>query len=61
MQNLRWTDDGKRNAALCERDFIIERQGKAIPGVVWRPLRVAGAQPLVLMGHGGTGHKRSDR
>jgi dienelactone hydrolase len=59
MPNLRWTDDGKRSAAVCERDFTIERRGKAIPGVVWQPLRVTGAQPLVLMGHGGSGHKRS--
>ena len=59
MPNLRWTDDGKRSAAVCERDFTIERSGKAIPGVVWQPLRATGAQPLVLMGHGGSGHKRS--
>ena len=59
MQNLRWTDDGKRSAKVWERDFTIERSEKAIPGVVWQPLRVTGAQPLVLMGHGGTGHKRS--
>ena len=59
MTTLRWTDDGKRSAAVCERDFTIDRQGKAIPGVVWQPLRVSGARPLVLMGHGGTGEKRS--
>src|SRR6476659_9655789 len=59
MQNLRWTDDGKRSAAACERDFSVSRGGKAIPGVVWQPLRSTGAQPLVLMGHGGSGHKRS--
>jgi len=59
MPNLHWTDDGKRSAAVCERDFTIERRGKAIPGVVWQPLRATGAQPLVLMGHGGSGHKRS--
>ena len=61
MPNLRWTDDGKRGAAAYERDFTIERSGKPIPGVVWRPLRATGARPLVLMGHGGTGHKRSDK
>ena len=61
MQNLRWTDDGKRSAEISERAFAIDRQGKAIPGVVWQPLRATGAQPLVLMGHGGTGHKRSDK
>jgi dienelactone hydrolase len=59
MTTLRWTDDGKRNAAVCERDFTIERHGKAIPGVVWQQLQATGARPLVLMGHGGTGDKRS--
>ena len=58
---LRWADDGKRSAAVRERDFTVERRGKTIPGVVWQPLRVTGAQPLVLMGHGGTGHKRAPR
>jgi dienelactone hydrolase len=46
---------------MGERDFTIERGGKAIPGVVWQPARATGAQPLVLMGHGGTGHKRSPK
>src|SRR5688572_15544336 len=46
---------------FIERDFTIERGGKAIPGVVWEPRRATGAQPLVLMGHGGTGHKRSPK
>jgi dienelactone hydrolase len=61
MHNLRWTDDGKRTAVACERDFTVERHGKAIPGVLWQPLRVTGARPLVLMGHGGNGHKRSPK
>jgi dienelactone hydrolase len=61
MPNLRWTDDGTRSAAARERDFTIERQGKAIPGVVWEPLRATGVQPLVLMGHGGSGHMRSPK
>lgn len=56
---LRWTDDGKRGATVCERDFTVERRGNAIPGVVWQPLRATGERPLVLMGHGGRGHKRS--
>jgi dienelactone hydrolase len=59
MPNLCWTDDGKRSAAVCERGFTMERRGMPIPGVVWQPLRATGAQPLVLMGHGGTGHMRS--
>ena len=59
MSNLHWADDGKRSAIVWERDFIVQRGGNAIPGVVWQPLRATGAQPLVLLGHGGSGHKRS--
>ena len=59
MPSLRWTDDGKRSEHVWERDFTLERSGTPIPGVVWQPLRATGAQPLVLMGHGGRGDKRS--
>jgi hypothetical protein len=52
-------DDGRRSEAVRERDFTIGRAAHAIPRVVWQPLRATGAQPLVLMGHGGSGHKRS--
>src|SRR5215213_3346366 len=61
MPKLSWTHDGKRSATACEREFTIERGGKPIPGVVWQPPRATGPQPLVLMGHGGTGHKRSPK
>ncbi len=39
----------------------MERQGQPIPGVLWLPATVSGQRPLVLMGHGGTGHKRAER
>ena len=44
------TSDG-----VCERDFTLDD----IPGVLWSPAGAAGGPPLVLLGHGGGGHKRA--
>lgn len=59
MPQLRWTGEAVRTGETCERDFTVERAGHAVPGVVWHPARSSGPRPLVLMGHGGSGHKRS--
>jgi dienelactone hydrolase len=44
------TSDG-----VCEQDFSLD----GIPGVLWSPAGAAGSRPLVLLGHGGGGHKRA--
>jgi dienelactone hydrolase len=44
------TSDG-----VCEQDFTLDD----IPGVLWSPAGAAGRRPLVLLGHGGGGHKRA--
>jgi len=59
MAQLHWAGEAVRVGEICERDFNVERDGHMIPGVVWQPARFAGPRPLVLMGHGGSGHKRS--
>ena len=61
MTHLCWTEDAVRIDAVCERGFAVERQGQSIPGVVWYPATPSGPRPLVLMGHGGGGHKRNER
>ncbi len=43
---------------VVERRFDVARDGAVIPGVLWTPAGATGPRPLVLMGHGGTGHKR---
>jgi dienelactone hydrolase len=50
-----------RVAGACERGFTVERNGQSIPGVFWHPSTSSGPRPLVLMGHGGSAHKRTDR
>jgi dienelactone hydrolase len=44
------TSDG-----VCEQDFTLDD----IPGVLWFPAGTTGPRPLVLLGHGGGGHKRA--
>jgi pimeloyl-ACP methyl ester carboxylesterase len=45
---------------IAERDFELEVAGERVPGVLWAPADAAGPSPLVLMGHGGSQHKRID-
>src|SRR5438128_3116585 len=61
MAHLDWTEDAVSVSGVCERGFTVARQGQAIPGVVWYPAALSGPRPLVLMGHGGSGHKRNER
>ncbi len=49
------TDQG-----VTERAFELEVGGERIPGILWTPEGAKGSRPLVLMGHGGTQHKRVD-
>lgn len=43
---------------VVERRFDVKRDDGLVPGIVWTPEGATGAQPLVLVGHGGTGNKR---
>ncbi|MBM3222774.1 MAG: alpha/beta hydrolase [Candidatus Tectomicrobia bacterium] len=61
MASIQWSEDAVRVAGVCEQGFTVERNGQHIPGVLWQPAQASGAQPLVLMGHGGSGHKRNER
>ncbi len=61
MATIRWIQDMTSADGVIERGFEIERDGQVIPSVLWCPAEPAGPQPLVLMGHGGSGHKRNER
>lgn len=45
---------------MLEKEFHLRVQDRPVPAVVWLPEDVTGARPLVLIGHGGTGHKKAD-
>jgi dienelactone hydrolase len=44
---------------VAERRFDVESQGERVPCILWRPERADGPTPLILLGHGGTQHKRA--
>lgn len=57
---MSWSDAIDLGQGTVERQFRIVRPGGVVPGVVWLPA-TAPPWPLVLLGHGGSGHKRSER
>ena len=48
----------KTSKGVTERDFSVSCNGRTVPGVIWTPEHADAPTPLVLIGHGGTGHKR---
>jgi dienelactone hydrolase len=47
-------------SGIVELDFTVDRPTGAVPSAAWLPSSPP-PWPLVLVGHGGSGHKRSDR
>jgi dienelactone hydrolase len=45
---------------VVEQRFDTACEGRTVPAILWRPEAIEGATPLVLLGHGGTLHKRAD-
>lgn len=46
------------NEGVTDRSFDLKVEGELVPGVIWTPDGAAGPRPKVLIGHGGTQHKR---
>src|SRR5262249_59357402 len=61
MAALRWIGEPISEGGVTERRFNPERESGIVPGIMWTPAQHERPLPLVLMGHGGSGHKRSDR
>ena len=48
------TEDG-----VTRRSFSVSVGGEDVPAVIWAPEGAKGPRPLVLMGHGGSQHKKT--
>jgi dienelactone hydrolase len=50
--------DETSELGVVERRFDLDVAGEAVPGIHWVPAGATGPHPTVLVGHGGTQHKR---
>jgi len=55
---MQWTGDATTSKAVTERGFSLGHAGRSVPGIVWTPEDGQAPTPVVLIGHGGGGHKR---
>lgn len=44
---------------VVEQHFTVAAGDEEVPGILWRPDGAGGSRPTVLIGHGGTQHKRA--
>jgi dienelactone hydrolase len=56
---VRWLND-QTSGGLRVRGFDIRRDSRVIPGTLWTPEHAEVPTPLVLIGHGATGHKGTE-
>jgi len=55
-----WRSEASNVGVLTEREFDLSVDGRTVPGVVWAGESVEPGAPLVLLGHGGTTHKKAE-
>ncbi len=56
---MSWNGSNNIGPTVTERGFVLENDGREVPGIYWTPVGVE-ADRLVLLGHGGTAHKKVD-
>ena len=56
---MRFTDERVEHGDVRRYSFDLTVAGETVPAVLWAPNGARGARPLVLMGHGGSQHKKT--
>jgi dienelactone hydrolase len=59
MTTFQWIGKPVSEGNVTERRFNLVRDAGTVPGILWTPAQQEHPVPLVLMGHGGSGHKRA--
>lgn len=59
VNHVEWLGE-QTSAGITERLFLLRRHSGIVPGVLWSP-GTEPKPPAVLLFHGGSGHKRSER
>ena len=57
---IHWLEQ-KKSKKYLEKSFFIESKSRSLPGVIWLGSSKFEKKPLVLLAHGGSGHKRSEK
>ncbi|MCB1743572.1 MAG: alpha/beta hydrolase [Gammaproteobacteria bacterium] len=61
MSSIRWQGNDEISNGVQARDLRVQHPRGEVPVVLWQPAAISTPRPLVLLGHGGSGHKRNDR
>ena len=56
---MQWIGEPEVSRGVSERRFDLDVEGTTVPGILWTPENATGTRPLVLIGHGGSQHKRA--
>jgi dienelactone hydrolase len=56
---MEWIGEPETGRGVTERRFDLTVDGTVVPGLLWTPEDATGTRPLVLIGHGGSQHKRA--
>jgi len=60
-ETLEWVERRAAHGGVVERTLRLGRAAGTVPGALWLPSPPVTTPPLVLLGHGGSGHKRDER
>ena len=55
---MQFTQERVEEGGVMRRLFELTVAGETVPGVIWAPQAAVGPRPLVLLGHGGSQHKK---
>ncbi len=56
MNGMRWLEE-QSGSGVLQREFVLMRGERRVPGVLWTPQPATPGRPLVLFGHGASGDR----